>query len=200
MPHASSRYYNRSRPPRPQHPISLADLMQGRSGNGNSGPAARPAQVSLSLPTLPQQPAITFVNGYGHRFPIDGGTAWGIVGHHPYAPSNGKSPATEAGQDDFEGHSSLATLIKEEERRLKRIFFNPFIREESGHHFGGYHPGKNVRQIPSVRYLTTASEASSLLGVPVSEIVSAGMSLAMVEEQRNYGAWANALTGNGHSK
>lgn len=89
-------------------------------------------------------------------------------------------------------------MVREEERRRKRIFFNPVIREESGHHFGGYHPGKNARQSPSVRYLATAPEVSRLLGVPVYEMVSVGMALQEIKEQREQEAWIElVVAGNG---
>ncbi len=197
------RYYG-SGPPGSPRPISLADLTQGLSGNGNSRPAAGPAQASpQSLTIQQQQPAITFVDAYGHQFPINRDIAWRIAGHHPYAPSNGESPATEAGQDDFEGHPSLATLVREESRRREEMLAlkeRENHKHHNGHHFGGYHPGKNARQNPSIRYVDTSSEVSRLFGVPVHELVSVGMSLARVEEQQNYEAWANALAGNGHYK
>ncbi|MBI2549971.1 hypothetical protein HYV83_02215 [Candidatus Woesearchaeota archaeon] len=170
--------------------------MPSHLGYGNSRSVARSAQAS------PQQTTITFIGAYGERFPISRRTARKIGS--TYAASNGESPTAEAESDGFEESPSLASLVREESRRREEMLAlekREKDRYHDGHHFGGYHPGKNARQGPSIRYVGDVSKFSELVGLPVPALVSVGTRLQELEEQQEYGAWAaQVVASNGHHK
>lgn len=182
------RYYG-SCPPQEGGLTSPTDLMPKIPGYYNSVSVSRPAPVS---PKIPQQHPIMLVGAYGNRVPINRRTAPKI--ERAYASSNGEHPKDGAEAGNFDifalGDSIDAIVRKEVPSRIR----------EGGHHFGGYRPGKNLRQDPSVRLVGTVSEASGLFGLPPYELVSAGMTLEEMGERQRYKAWIEqVVAGNDHS-
>lgn len=180
------------------YPADLTPLTSGRPSYGTSVPIIRPTHF---LPQQQQRPLV-FRDADGNQLTINNRTASRIL--RDYGSSESDHP-TDAADDEpnlFAQPNSIDEIVKKElPSRIRRV----------GHHFGGNHPGKNKRQGPSVRYTGGACpDIAQLFGVPVSELVFAGMALQELKEKRENEAWIAQIAtdlcvqefvpGNGHYK
>ena len=142
---------------------------------------------SYFSPTSQSQPEITFTDASGRQIPIES-----IDGLSMYSGSNGAHSQADVEQDDFAAFPSIDAIVKKEIRAFENLHLILWKRRAirlygmEGHHFGGYHPGKNKRQGPSLSQIVEALqdpyEAAERFGLPMlslyvaSRLLSEGLS------------------------
>lgn len=189
MPH----YYGSS-PPLAGLPHLLSGLAPKRRDHGS------PRLVSGSVSVQQQQSLVTYVDASGETFSLESIRRMSFPTDSIYSPIGGAS-FEERVYDGPEELPSLATLVREDGRRLEKVASALEDREverlflRHGDHFGGYRLGKNLRQGPSIRHVRDLSGISRLVGMPVHVLASTVETLQTLQEQNNYGAWASQVSG-----
>ena len=122
--------------------------------------------------TSPAGPEITFTDANGKQISIKA-----VNGSYVYFGSNSTHPHDGSEQGDFAAFPSIDAIVKKEMREfesLHRILWKRrAIREYGmeGHHFGGYHPGKNKRQSLGLSHLDKSLQdpfgAAERFGLPM---------------------------------
>ncbi|MBI2175966.1 hypothetical protein HYU40_01275 [Candidatus Woesearchaeota archaeon] len=188
------RHYE-SCPPRLWGSSPLANLSHRSSDYGISGSEIK------SAPQVPQ-PNITFISAEGVRVPFNTKDDYPEIYKIIYEIRPSASDVIDP--EDWNFSDSYNSYLPEPDSvdKVVRGEFHTRYLKPADHHFGGYHPGKNARQSPSVRYVSgSIDKASKLFGLPVAELVSAVLCLKEVEEQNAHAAWLETVAaGNGHYK
>ncbi len=175
--------YFRSHPPEARLPSSLAGLSPKHKHYDSPHSAAKPA------PVRQQQSPITFVAASGKQIPLKSLTSLPSDGMYSPVECDG----FEEQQDDrFEDLPSLATLVREEIQWRRKVAESKLDKGlHEGHHCGGYRPGKNLRQSPSIRYVSVGSEISKMVGLPARVLASTAETFQALQAQTAYGDWAS---------
>ena len=171
-----------SSPPRPrffgQPPKVKSDSVY--SGNDTH---TLPAPASPQQLIIQQQPAITFIDGSGRQIPIES-----VIDRlSMYSGSNGAHSQADAEQDGLAVFPSIDAIVERDSRQIETrrrdLWKRRAVREYAmnGHHFCGYHPGKNKRQAPRLSQFDEAFqdpyEAAERFGFQMLDLYVAGILL-----------------------
>ncbi len=161
--------------------------------------------LELLVSQLPQTERIVFTDRTGTRTVIVPGKCWLDLAID-YAKHNGHGNGSSGDAEFYDlpfniwvspqrdaRRSSVKAQIGLELKELERMH-----KQDSGHHFGGYHRPKNGRQTPSIRHVGGLYSASKAFGLPIYLLVPTEVAFGELQEQREREARVNEIVaGNG---